>query len=87
MHEEMALHAHSNPLPSHSPPETLTSAMGAVGNCCDKASTGDCPDAAPLYSAREFVSNFKKMLRPWRGQENTLFSLTCNSGVHHSTKE
>ena len=70
MHEYMALHAHSNPLPSHS---CSRDANKGIGGCSkksyDKAKTGDSLGAAPNFSVRGVISNFRKMLRPWRGQE------------------
>ena len=86
MHEHMTLHAHSNPLPTHSRPAHTTKTVGTVGDCFDKATTGDCPDAAPIYSVKEVVGKFKRMLKLWGGQENYPFSLKCNSGGEHSTR-
>ena len=86
MHEYMILHAQSNPLPSHSPTRDAKSALWSVGHCIYKATTGDSPRAAPIYSVRDVIGNFKKMLRPWRGQEKYPFSLKCDSGGHHNTK-
>ena len=43
MHDHMTLHAHSNPLPSHSRPSDASERSGGY----DKAKTGDCPGAAP----------------------------------------
>ena len=54
---------------------TLRSAVGAVGNFYDKAKTGDCLGAAPIFNVREVISSFTKMLKPWRGQEKYPFFL------------
>ena len=75
MHEYMTLHAHSNPLPSHSRPRDAKISVGAVGECYDKAKHGNCPGAATLFSVREIIGNFKKMLKPWGGQEKYPFFL------------
>ena len=64
MHEYMTLHAHSNPLLSDSRPKMLLSAAGAVGDYCDKANTGNCPNELPIFSMREVIRYFKKMLKP-----------------------
>ena len=40
-----------------------------------------------LLSNGSFViGSLKKMLKPWGGQENSLFPLTCDSGGHHITR-
>ena len=53
-----------NPYQATADPEMLTTAVGAVGNCYDKAKNSDCPRAAPTFSVREVIGNFKKMLKP-----------------------
>ena len=50
-------------------PGTLLSAVRAAGHCYNKVKTGVCPGTAPLFSVREVIGSFKKMLKPWRGQE------------------
>ena len=60
MQERMTLHAHSNPLTPTVARATLLSVVGTVGNCFGKGITGDCPDAAPIFSVREVIGNFKK---------------------------
>ena len=45
----MTLHAHSNPYPATVAAATLLSAVGTVGDRFDKAKTGVCPEAAPLF--------------------------------------
>ena len=69
----MTLHANSNHYEATAAPGTLLSTVGAVGDCYDKAKTGVCPDVAPFCSVRESIGDFKKMLKLWGGQENTLF--------------
>ena len=59
MHEHMTLHAHSTPYQATVAPAMLLSEVGTVRDCFDKAITGDCPAAAPIYSVREFIGNFK----------------------------
>ena len=67
-------------------PGTLLSAVGDVVDCYHKAKNGVCPGATPLFSVREAPGNFKKMLKPWKGQDKYPFSIKCDSGGHHSTR-
>ena len=40
-----------------------------------------------LSKVRDVIAYFKKMLKQWGGQGNSLFPLECDNGGHHITRE
>ena len=52
----------------------------------DKAKSSVSRGATHRFSVREYIGNFKKMLKPWEGQQKYLVSLKCESDGQHSTR-
>ena len=76
VHAHMDWHAHSNPLPSHCCPSDAQERSGSCSCLLPQSENWRLPRRSAFYSnVRDIIGNFKKMLKPWGGQEKYPFFL------------